>query len=346
MTRTPLRLPGRTCRIASLALTALTMAAGGCASDKSTINNAVAANSQLEPAIIEDPALSAYIQQVGDRVVTAAKWYDAKGQGPDGHKKEDSAWMFSKDMKFHLVNSKTVNAFTTGGNHMYVYSALFQMCTSEDELAAVMAHEFAHVYSRHVQSGTNRQTGATVVSYLGYGAGYVAGGSANGASYADTGQKAVGGLAQFAGLGYTRADEAQADEWGFKFYSQAGWDPNRFGDFFQAMIDAGYETKDVKSSDHPSLASRVALAKEHAATWAKFHPNDTSRRPEVADAAKFAQIKQQTAAVCAALPDDSQTKKAQTLLASFNSCVAPTDQPEQAAAKKELLVLPTGAAKP
>ena len=45
--------------------------------------------------------------------------------------------------------------------------------------------------------------------------------------------------------------------------------------------------------------------------------------------------------MCAAMPDDSQTKKAQQLLASFSSCVAPVDQPEQAAAKKNLAVTPS-----
>jgi predicted Zn-dependent protease len=319
-------------------VTSALFVAGGCASDQKTISNAVAANDQLQPAIINDPALSGYIQQLGNRIVASAKWYDAQGQGPSTHKKGDNAWMFSDRMKFHLVNSKTVNAFTTGGEHMYVYTALFQMCQSEDELAAVMAHEFAHVYSRHVQKGTNRKTGMEVFAYGAAGAGYLYGGSANGASYADTAQKGAASLANFAGLSFTRGDEAQADEWGFKFYAHAGWDPDHFKDFFQRMIDAGYDTTPAYASDHPTLASRVVAAKKNAADWARAHPGDPMRQPEIADAAKFAQIKQQTAALCATLPDDSQTKKAQQLLASFSSCVAPVDQPEQAAAKRDLNV--------
>jgi len=48
-----------------------------------------------------------------------------------------------KDLQVHLVNSKTLNAFTTGGNHMYIYNQLFQEARSEDELAGVMSHEYA-----------------------------------------------------------------------------------------------------------------------------------------------------------------------------------------------------------
>ena len=321
---------------AGLTAVLLLMLGGGCASDPSTIKKAAAANEQLQPAIIADAELAGYVQQIGERIIASAKWYDARGEGPSTHKKGDNSWMFADGMKFHLVNSKTVNAFTTGGEHLYVYTALFQMCASEDELAAVMSHEFAHVYSRHVQKGTNRQTGASVVGYMGYGAGYLAGGSQNGSSYADSAQKGVSSIVQFAGLSFTRGDEAQADEWGFKFYAHAGWDPDHFKDFFQRMIDAGYDTTPAYKSDHPTLKSRVEAATKNAAAWDAAHPVGSGRVPPIADAARFAQIKQRAAAVSAAMPDDSQTKKAQQLLASFSSCVAPVDQPEQAAAKKEL----------
>ena len=327
--------PATLAAVLTMAIAAL--AGGGCASDKSTISNAVAANGQLSPAIITDPTLSAYIQKVGDRVIAAAKTYDAAGKGPDTHKTGDSSWMFSDQMKFHLVNSKTVNAFTTGGEHMYIYTALFQMCADEDELAAVMAHEFAHVYSRHVQKGTNRQTGLQVLALGAAGAGYAAGGSANGASYAQTASGGATALGNFMGMSFTRKDEAEADEWGFKFYCRAGWDPDQFGGFFQKMIDAGYDTTPAMASDHPTLASRVANAKEYAAAWHQAHPTDT-RQPDTADAARFASLKQEAVQVCAAMPDDTQTKQAQTLLASFNSCVAPKDQPEQAAVKQTLPV--------
>ena len=73
---------------------------------------------------ITDASLSNYIQKVGDRVISAARDLDRQGFGPASHKKENSQWMFS-GMQFHFVNSPTLNAFTTGGNHMYIYTGLF-----------------------------------------------------------------------------------------------------------------------------------------------------------------------------------------------------------------------------
>ena len=312
------------------------MLGGGCASDKSTISKAAAANDQLKPAVINDADLASYLQQIGDRIIASAKAYDAAGEGPASHKKGDSAWMFSKQMRFHLVNSKTVNAFTTGGEHMYVYSALLQLCDNENELAAVMSHEFAHVYCRHVQQGTNRQTGMTVFAYGAQGAGYLYGGEQNGAQYAQTAGKGAAAVAQFAGLSFTRGDEAEADKWGFKFYSRAGWDPAHFGDFFQKMIDAGYDTTPAIKSDHPTLKSRVEVAKKELPEWVQQN-GDKYAKPPIVDADQFARIKAKAATLSASMPDDSGSQQAKKLLASFSSCVAPVDQPEQAAAKKELL---------
>jgi predicted Zn-dependent protease len=318
--------------IGLLLLPVLCAVFSGCASDKSTIKQASLANDQLAPAVIQDQQLADYVQTLGDRVIASAKWYDQQGQGPKAHKKSDSAWMFTKQMQFHLVNSKTVNAFTTGGEHMYVYTALFQLCDNEDELAAVMSHEFAHVYCRHVQQGTNRKTGMTVFAYGAEGAGYLYGGADTGATAA----KDASAVAQFAGLSFTRGDEAEADKWGFQFYGRAGWDTAHFGDFFQKMIDLGYDTTPAMQSDHPTLKSRVEAARKQQIVWQKEN-GDQYRQPPVATPDQFAQLKAKAAAISAAMPADGSTQQAQKLLASFSSCVAPVDQPEQIKAKQELL---------
>src|SRR4051794_37571494 len=162
-------------------LLTLAVLATGCANDQKVISQARDFHTSLKPAVMDDPQLSKYLQTVGDRILAAAGEYYKEGKGPASSKKEDSKWMFQPgSMKFHFVNSKTLNAFTTGGEHMYIYTELFRQCSSEDELAAVMSHEFAHVYCRHVQKGMNRQMetagAAAAVGVAGNGAG----GRANG----------------------------------------------------------------------------------------------------------------------------------------------------------------------
>lgn len=316
------------------ALGLLLALASACATDRQVIRQAQDTNTQLEPAIMNDPQLSAYLQQIGTRIVDAARAADQAHQGPKAHfSGEDNAWMF-EEKEFHLVNSETLNAFTTGGDHMYIYSQLLEQCRSEDELAAVMAHEYAHIYGRHVHKGMNRQYTALGLTAGAGLAGLAIGGKEHGVEYMGLAAISTSMASSFLNLGYTRDDEAEADEWGFHFYTRAGWDPERFGDFFQQLIDQGLDTTPEIMSDHPSLASRVEAAKKRARA---LPPEAASwRKPPVADARGYAAIQQRTDQVAKAMPTSEEVAGAQTLLSAVPSCVLPVDQPEQKAAQQRL----------
>src|SRR5690348_10408388 len=106
-------------------LLALTCFTGCAVKDSTIIAQADQSHAGLKPAVMSDAQLATYIQSVGDRTAAAATPADADNVGPKAHfNDQDRQWMFSKDMQFHFVNSKTLNAFTTGGEHMYVYTAL------------------------------------------------------------------------------------------------------------------------------------------------------------------------------------------------------------------------------
>ena len=245
--------------------------------------------------------------------------------------------MFSKDMRFHFVNSKTINAFTTGGEHMYIYTALFQQAKSEDELAAVMAHEFAHVYARHVHKGMNRQYAILGAAAAAGAAGYAAGGDEKGSEYAGMGAGAAMLVGQFVGMGFSRKDEEEADKLGFAFYTRAGWDPSKFGDFFQRMIDMGQNQGPEMLSGHPSLDSRVEAARERAADL----PPEAKqwRRPQVASPSRFEELQARSVEVGKSMPSDTSLENAQELLAALpRSCLTPAVQPDQQKAEREVLM--------
>lgn len=316
-----------------LALSALS----ACATDSQVIAQANDAHVELAPATIDDSRLEEYMEAMGARIVAAAHEADRAGDGPKAHfdRKEDNSWMFTKG-SFHLVNSETLNAFTTGGEHMYIYSELMEQCRSEDELAAVMAHEYAHVYGRHVHKGMNRQYYALAASAGAGLVGLAVGGKEHGEQYGQTAMVSAATLGQFLSLGYTRSDEEEADKWGFHFYVRAGWDPDRFGDFFQQLIDKGLDTTPEMMSDHPSLANRVADAKKRSAA---LPPEAASwRKPPVADTGTFASLQARAAQIGKTTKTSEQLAKAQTLLSAVPSCVTPEDQPDQKAAQRRLVM--------
>ena len=330
-----MRLLHTCARIISLSVIVLAFGAG-CATDRSVIANAAQMHGSLQPAVIQDRELASYFQQVGERIIDAGREAHMAGKGPKAAFEGSDDWMFSNRMQFHLVNSKTVNAFTTGGEHMYIYNELFQQSDSEDELAAVMAHEYAHVYGRHVQKGTNRQLPLLIGgAALGAGAGYALGGEDNKMAAAGTGAALGGAAGQFANMGFTRKDENEADNWGFYFYTRAGWDPAKFDDFFQNMIEKGYDKTPAVLSDHPTLKSRVEETKKRvedlppeARRW---------RKPPVADAREFAALKERAATLGKRLPDDRTLAGSQKLLQALpRSCVAPVDPEDAVKAREDL----------
>lgn len=306
----------------------------GCATDQQVIAQAADVHHEIEPAVLEDKVLNEYMTQIGRRIQAVAREMSAQGTAPKSHSKGDTAWMFGPDVEFHLVASDTLNAFTTGGKHIYLYTELLESCKNEDEFAAVVAHEFAHIYGRHVHKGMNRQYATLGAAAAAGGAGYLLGGE-NAEQYAAgaAGLALVGG--QFIGMGFTRGDENEADEFGFQMYTRAGWDPNKFAGFFQTMIDKGYDTTPEFASDHPSLKNRVAATKERIR---ELPPNAKNwRRSPVAKIDRFKQLQARAAQMSKRVPQDKSLEQAKLMLAAFPSCVAPVAQPEQREAKRAMI---------
>jgi len=310
----------------------------GCANDQKVQRQADQFDNNIHPAELSQPEVNGYLTAIGRRVQAAAKIADAHGYGPKSHfvKGEADQWMFSDKVQFHLVNSKTLNAFTTGGYHVYVYNELFQQTKSEDELAAVVAHEFGHIYARHVHKGMNHNMAAMGITGLAGAAGYVVGGSDNGAADAKSAASVSQMATQFVNMGFTRGDEAQADELGFHFYVIAGWDPNHFGNFFKQMIAAGYDKTPAMESDHPTLASRVKATDTRLAS---LGAGATSRVvPNIATPEQFRRYQQTAVASAGSIPNDQQALQAKQMLQALpRSCWVPYEPDDQKSALDELL---------
>ncbi len=96
--------------------------------------------------------------------------------------------------------SELVNAYATIGGRIRVFHGLLRKLDSEEALAALLAHEIAHVKHRHVAAGMGHGLAvALMLSVV----------SPEGGAQAA--QAVLGGAAQLALLGYSRDAERQAD---------------------------------------------------------------------------------------------------------------------------------------
>lgn len=310
--------------VALLAIAGAGSLSAGCATDPQVIAQANDIHQELEPSVVTDPALASYVQAVGDRLVATARQMRADGELPG------EPWMF-ENIGFHLVASPTPNAFTTGGTHVYLYSKLFDEAGSEDAFAAVVGHEFGHILGRHVQESMDRQMAILA------GAGLAGLGAAalTDENRAQTGMQVAGvaaGVGSVFGLGFGRDNEREADDLGFKMYVRAGYDPDKFPDFFRTMIAAGYDSPGGVQeylSTHPRLAERVETTEKMAAS---ISPEERQKyaRPPVANPQEFASFQQRsqqataqatTAMAAAQAGQKSQFIDALAILEAFPACV-------------------------
>lgn len=61
------------------------------------------------------------------------------------------------DYAFDIIEDKDINAFCVPGGHIYVYRGLLDFVQSDDELAAVIAHETTHAAHHHMVFLLKRQ---------------------------------------------------------------------------------------------------------------------------------------------------------------------------------------------
>jgi predicted Zn-dependent protease len=121
---------------------------------------------------------------------------------------------------FYVIKDNTLNAFAGPGGHIFVFSGLIEVMDNLDELTAVTCHELAHVSARHLSQRIEQSKKIGLATLAGILAGALIGGELAGAIM--TGSMAAGIQAQ---LHYSRNDERQADQLGFKYMKLAGFDP-------------------------------------------------------------------------------------------------------------------------
>ena len=161
---------------------------------------------------------------------------------------------------YEIADDSSVNAFALPGGPVFVTRGILGYLSSEAELAAVMGHETGHVAARH----SANQLSKAQVAQLGLGIGSVL-------------SPTLGSLAQVAGAGlqvlflkYSRDDETQADELGFRFMTKIGYDPHQMIPLFE-MLDR---------------VSAVEGGGGKTPEWLQTHPNPGNRLQATQDRLK------------------------------------------------------------
>lgn len=228
--------------------------------DENRIGRMVMRELRESGAILEDPEIDEYIQSLGLRLSSLAQ---------DG----------SRDFNFFVVRDNAINAFALPGGYVGVHSGLLLETHNESELAAVLAHEVAHVTQRHIARGLEAQSRTNLLSTAAVLAAILAGAVGGGGSNATMGGiMAAQGMAAQAQINFTRENEQEADRIGIGTLAAAGFDPNAMPAFFDTMFRRTQLAPDQVPEllrSHPVTSSRIAESKDRALQYPPVHATDS-----------------------------------------------------------------------
>jgi predicted Zn-dependent protease len=191
--------------------------------------------------VSDDPLATSYIESLGNALVKA----DRTAGG---------------NFTFFLIDQPVVNAFAGPGGYIGVYGGLILAAETESELAAVMAHEIAHVTQRHLMRSFEDQSKLSIPTM-----GLMIAAAILGAQISpDAGAAAIAGV-QAASIqrriNFTRDNEKEADRIGIQTLAGAGHDPFAMAGFFERLSKATrvYETSAPEFlRTHPVTADRIS----------------------------------------------------------------------------------------
>jgi len=193
----------------------------------------------------EDPLVDAYIQQLGFRLA-------AQSDQPERH------------FEFFVFNAPDLNAFATFGGIVAVNAGLILQAPTESELAAVMAHESAHITQNHIARSIESASKLQPLIALAMVGAILAGGG-EAAEAAIVGGQALMAQSQ---INFTRSNEFEADRVGIQTLARAGFDPVNmalvFARFQRVYRIVGEYAPPEFLRTHPVNATRIAEAKNRA----------------------------------------------------------------------------------
>ncbi|MGV0035283.1 MAG: M48 family metalloprotease [Candidatus Azotimanducaceae bacterium WSBS_2022_MAG_OTU7] len=182
-----------------------------------------------------DADLTAYVQQVGDRLAAVS----------------DSDLPY----EFVVLNNSSPNAWALPGGKIAINRGLLVSLDNEAELAAVLGHEIVHAAARHGARSMERNIllqGAALITAISTSdskyANYIMGGAMLGS--------------QLISQRYGRQAELESDYYGMKYMARAGYDPAAAISLQEKFVELDKERKaswvDGLFASHPPSELRVA----------------------------------------------------------------------------------------
>lgn len=167
-----------------------------------------------------------------------------------------------------ILKSSEMNAFATSGGHILVTRGLISRASSEDQIAAVLAHEISHIQLKHSITAikSSRATNA-ILQTAGAAAVVYMDGDKQTTELVGALDDTVGDIiSKMVDSGFSKNQEFAADKNALYLLSAAGYDPKAMESMLK-MLKAGSASKKGFAKTHPKPEARM---KKLAKLYSKY----------------------------------------------------------------------------
>ena len=192
---------------------------------------------------------------------------------------------------FGVLDSNEINAFAAPGAFVFITRGMLRCCQSEDELAAVLAHEIAHVQNHHAIKAIKQGQKVEAITTIGMEAAKQSG-KGDVAKFTNLFGDVVGDIAKtLLTSGYSRDQEMAADRDGVEILSRTGYDPHAMLTMLGRMAQRLEPGRRDFASTHPSPQARIENVRKLIGQRAAL---PTAKRRDARFAAALASARSET----------------------------------------------------
>ncbi|MDD2239935.1 MAG: M48 family metallopeptidase [Kiritimatiellae bacterium] len=208
------------------------------------IGRTVAATVLLGYQPLPDPDLNLYVNTIGQSLAQFSKRPETFG-----------------GYRFLVLDSDDINAFAAPGGLILVTRGLLKCCETEDELAAVLAHEIGHVEKLHGLRAIKTGRLSTALSTLALESAKTLG-SEQLAEVTQSFDESISDITStLMNSGYSRRLEFEADRCAVDILRKAGYSPGALVAMLENMQANWVSTRLDFAATHPPPADRIAQLK-------------------------------------------------------------------------------------
>jgi len=169
-----------------------------------------------------------------------------------------------------VLLDNSINAFAAPAGYVFLNSGLILQMEHTSEIAAVLAHELAHVSQRHIARNIERSKMLSIGTLVGVLAGALLSGSSEAGEALAVGSMAGG---QAAALKYSRDDEREADHIGLAYLTDSGYPPEGMVHSFERIqrqqVLSGNSAPPAYMLTHPGLPERIGYIQDMASRFSQ-----------------------------------------------------------------------------